>query len=48
MKNLIAAANLSETEIRSLLDTAKRFAPYIQSGETVPLLQGKTVVTLFF
>jgi aspartate carbamoyltransferase catalytic subunit len=48
LKNLIAAADLSETQIRSLLDAAKRFAPHVHNGETVPLLQGKTVVTLFF
>jgi aspartate carbamoyltransferase catalytic subunit len=48
MKNLIAAADLSEQEIRFLLDTAKRFAPHVHKGETLPLLQGKTIVTLFF
>jgi aspartate carbamoyltransferase catalytic subunit len=48
MKNLIAAADLTPAEIRFLLDTAKRFAPHVQKGETVPLLSGKTVVTLFF
>jgi aspartate carbamoyltransferase catalytic subunit len=48
LKNLIAASDLSESQIRYLLDTAKRFAPHVQKGETIPLLQGKTVVNLFF
>ncbi|OFZ79727.1 MAG: aspartate carbamoyltransferase [Bdellovibrionales bacterium RIFOXYD1_FULL_53_11] len=46
--HLLGAAELSEGEIRFLLSTAKAFAPYVVRGETIPLLQGKTVVNLFF
>jgi aspartate carbamoyltransferase catalytic subunit len=46
--HLIAAADLSESEIRFLFQAAKRMAPLVRKGETIPLLQGKTVVTLFF
>src|SRR4051812_3163293 len=48
LPHLLAAADLSEQDIRGLLAIAKRFAPHVQKGETIPLLQGKTVVTLFF
>ena len=48
MKHLLAAADLTESEIRSLLSTAKAFGPLVRNGETIPLLQGKTVVNLFF
>lgn len=48
LPHLIAAADLTEAQIRYLLDTAKRLAPHVQRGETVPLLQGKTIVNLFF
>ncbi|MGK5082670.1 aspartate carbamoyltransferase catalytic subunit [Bdellovibrionota bacterium FG-1] len=48
LSQLIAAADLSKNEIRYLLMAAKKFSPFVERGETVPLLQGKTVVTLFF
>jgi aspartate carbamoyltransferase catalytic subunit len=48
LSHLIAAADLAETDIRYLLAVARHFAPHVQRGETIPLLQGKTVVTLFF
>ncbi len=44
MKHLLAAADLSPAEIRFLLDAAKKFA----AVESAPLLQGKTVVNLFY
>jgi aspartate carbamoyltransferase catalytic subunit len=44
MKHLLAAADLSPTEIRFLMDSAKKFS----TVETAPLLQGKTVVNLFY
>jgi aspartate carbamoyltransferase catalytic subunit len=46
--HLIAAAELSESEIRFLLSTAGRFAPHARRGENIPLLSGKTIVNLFF
>lgn len=48
IRHLLAAADLSESEIRYLLATARALAPTVRRGETLPLLQGKTVVTLFF
>jgi aspartate carbamoyltransferase catalytic subunit len=44
MKHLLAAADLSPTEIRFLIDAAKKFS----TVDTAPLLQGKTVVNLFY
>lgn len=44
MKHLLAAADLSPVEIRFLMDAAKKFA----TVDSAPLLQGKTVVNLFF
>lgn len=44
MRHLLAAADLTPTEIRFILDAAKR----MKGVETVPLLQGKTIVNLFF
>ena len=44
MKHLLAAADLNPTEIRFLLDAAKKFS----AVESAPLLQGKTVVNLFY
>ncbi len=45
MKNLLAAADLDVSEIRFLLDAAKKLS---QGPESNPLLQGKTIVNLFF
>lgn len=47
-KHLIAAADLDESEIRFILATARAFAGHLQRNESIPLLQGKTVVNLFF
>src|SRR3954447_4782413 len=47
-RHLLAAADLDTAEIRHLLATARAFAPHFQGGENIPLLQGKTIVTLFF
>ncbi len=44
MKHLLAAADLSPEEIRFILDAAKKFSKV----ESAPLLQGKTIVNLFF
>jgi len=46
--NLLAAADLSEAQIRYLFGTARAFSKLVHNGETIPLLQGKTVVNLFF
>jgi aspartate carbamoyltransferase catalytic subunit len=48
MKHLLGIAELEQSEIRFLLDTAKAFAPHVKQGDTIPLLQGKTIVNLFF
>jgi aspartate carbamoyltransferase catalytic subunit len=48
LPHLIAAADLSADQIKSLLAVAKYFSPHVDKGETIPLLQGKTMVTLFF
>jgi aspartate carbamoyltransferase catalytic subunit len=48
MKHLIAAADLKIDEIQRILAVAKIFSNYVSRGETIPLLQGKTVVNLFF
>lgn len=48
MKQLLAASDLSKDEIRFLLDTAKKMAPIVRQDGTIPLLQGKTIVNLFF
>jgi aspartate carbamoyltransferase catalytic subunit len=48
MKHLIAAADLKVDEIQRILAVAKIFSDYVSRGETIPLLQGKTVVNLFF
>lgn len=54
MKHLLAAADLSPTEIRFLLDAAKKMAPVLRKereegrNATLPILAGKTVVNLFF
>jgi aspartate carbamoyltransferase catalytic subunit len=48
IKHLLSAASLSESEIRHFLAVARAFGPYIKRGEGIPLLQGKTIVNLFF
>lgn len=48
IRHLIAASELSQPEIREIFDLAKRFAPHVKKNEVIPLLQGKTVVNLFF
>ncbi len=48
ISQLLTARELSELQIRRLLGIARQFSPLVQRGETVPLLQGKTVVNLFF
>lgn len=48
MIGLLAASDLTAEEIRKFLDIAKAFAPKLASGHSIPLLQGKTVVNLFF
>lgn len=48
LKHLLAASDLSKSEIREFLSVAKAFAPAIARGDTLPLLQGKTIVNLFF
>lgn len=48
IRHLLAASDLEAHQIQALFAAAKAFAPKVQRGETVPLLQGKTVVNLFF
>jgi aspartate carbamoyltransferase catalytic subunit len=48
MEHLLAASNLKKETIEAYLDLASHFAPFIESGETIPLLSGKTIVNLFF
>ncbi len=47
-KGLLSAVDLTEAEIRFLLGTAKAFSPAVNRGDSIPLLQGQTVVNLFF
>jgi aspartate carbamoyltransferase catalytic subunit len=48
MKHLMAAADLSKEEIQKLLAVAKAFSGPLDRGESIPLLQNKTIVNLFF
>jgi aspartate carbamoyltransferase catalytic subunit len=48
LKHLLAAADLEVQDIRHILSVAKAFSPWVARGETVPLLQGKIAVNLFF
>ena len=50
IKQLLAAADLDISEIRFLFSAARAFSKHLQSEPeaTIPLLQGKTIVTLFF
>ena len=48
MKHLLSAADLSKKEIQFLMSTAHLMAPLVRHGESIPLLQGKTIVNLFF
>lgn len=48
MRHLLAASELEASQIRAILQVAKFFAPHVNRGEAIPLLQGKTVVNLFF
>ena len=48
IQNLLSAADLDVTQIKMLLNVAKALAPRVHLGENIPLLQGKTVVNLFF
>jgi aspartate carbamoyltransferase catalytic subunit len=47
-RHLLAASDLTTAEIRGILAAARAFAPHVDKGENIPLLQGKTVVNLFF
>jgi aspartate carbamoyltransferase catalytic subunit len=46
--HLISTADLTEKKIRFLFEIARLFSPIVESGQTLPLLKGKTVVNLFF
>ncbi|MGK5089381.1 aspartate carbamoyltransferase catalytic subunit [Bdellovibrionota bacterium FG-2] len=48
LRHLLSAGDLNTAEIQSLLQVARAFFKPIHEGETIPLLQGKTVVNLFF
>lgn len=48
IQNLLAASDLDASQIRFILAVAKNFAPHASKGEIIPLLQGQTVVNLFF
>jgi aspartate carbamoyltransferase catalytic subunit len=47
-RQLLSAADLSESEIRFLLAAARAFSEPAHRGEMVPLLSGQTIVNLFF
>ncbi len=48
LTHLLAAADLNTEQIRDLFALARSFEPKVDQGEVIPLLQGKTVVNLFF
>lgn len=48
MRHLLGISDLNANQIRYLLSVAKAFAPTVRKGENIPLLQGKTIVNLFF
>jgi len=48
MEHLLAASTLKKERIEAYLNLAKAFSPFAESGETIPLLSGKTIVNLFF
>ena len=48
LTHLISAASLSESQIRYLLSSARAFSKHVLKGDTIPLLQGRTIVNLFF
>lgn len=48
LPNLLAAADLSLQQIRKLFEFARSISDKVERGETLPLLQGRTVVNLFF
>lgn len=48
LPHLLSAADLDAPTIQGIHNIARAFAPAVQRGETIPLLQGKTVVNLFF
>ena len=47
-RHFLGIAEIGADEIRYLLRVARAFAPAVSRHETIPLLQGKTVVNLFF
>lgn len=47
-KSLLTISELTASQIRYLLSVAKSMGSYVSRGETIPLLQGKTIVNLFF
>ena len=46
--DLIAASEMSPNEIRKILAVARIFGGHLEENEAIPLLQGKTIVNLFF
>ncbi len=47
-KHFLSTADLTPGEVRSLLNAAQKFRKPVQADQNTPLLQGKTVVNLFF
>ena len=47
-QHLLGAADLSVDQIRALLSAASTFSKPVRDGKIIPLLQGKTIVNLFF
>ena len=48
-KNLLGLQGLTKEEITGILDVAETMLPVVESKDKrLPLLQGKTVVTLFY
>ncbi len=48
LRHLLSAGDLSTAQIQSLLQIARAFSKPINDGESIPILQGKTIVNLFF
>ena len=48
LPHFMATSDLDPAHARFLLDASKKMDPFVRKGETIPILQGKTVVNLFF
>src|SRR5690242_8820041 len=48
MRSLLSTHSLSQDEIRTIFSYARAFSEFVFQGQSIPLLRGKTWVTLFF